>query len=129
MTLPPALVVHSLDHVRAALRPGRAVTLLSAPGAANYAGCAWWRAMLAAAGTDAPIEAPDILDCADAPGRALEALAVGCRRIILYPCPAWPSIGERATAAGATLLSARPAALDLGDPTEAWRIEAWLGIG
>ncbi len=123
--VPPAIIVHSLEHARQALRPGRPVTLLSARGAAIYAGCAWWRALLAAAETTAP----DIIDCADAAGRALEALAVGCRHVVLDPCPAWPAVAERAAAAGALLRPDRPEALDLGDPAAARHIEAWLGIG
>ncbi len=43
---PPAVIVHGLDDARAALAPGRPVTLLSAPGAALYAGCGWWRALV-----------------------------------------------------------------------------------
>lgn len=43
---PPAVIVHGLDNARTALAPGRPVTLLSAPGAALYAGCGWWRALV-----------------------------------------------------------------------------------
>ncbi|MDT7950731.1 MAG: hypothetical protein RQ966_04420 [Acetobacteraceae bacterium] len=123
--LPPAVTVHSLVQARKALAPGRAVTLLSARGAAVFAGAAWWRGLIEACGT----EEPDVLDCADAPGRALEALALGCRRVILDPCPAWPAVAERAALAGALLLEARPASLDLADPAAARRIAAWLGVG
>ena len=72
---------------------------------------------------------PDMLDCADAPGRALEALALGCSRIILLDCPAWPAVAERATMAGALLLSSRPPCLDLADPASPRRIDAWLEVG
>lgn len=123
MRLPPCIVIHGLAHARLALAPGRPVTLLSAPGAALYAGSGWWRAIIRAAGTDAP----DILDCADAPGRALEALSIGCRRLILLPCPAWDAVAERA--AGALLLRERPPALDLAEPGASRRIAAWLGFG
>lgn len=122
MSLPPAVVIHGLDHARAALAPGRPVTLLSAPAAALYAGCAWWRAVIAAADTDQP----DLLDCADAPGRALEALATGCTRLILLPCPAWDDVADRTARAGAQLLPARPEALDLAEPGALHRIQAWL---
>lgn len=128
MLLPPAIVIHGLDHARQALAPGRPVALLSAPAAALYAGCAWWRAVIAAADT----EAPDILDCADAPGRALEALSIGCKLLILLPCPAWNGVAERAHAAGAQILAARPEALDLaqaGNGAGAARhIAAWLAL-
>lgn len=125
MLLPPAIVVHGLDHARLALAHARPVTLLSAPGAALYAGALWWRALVAQSGTTFP----DIIDCADAPGRALEALACDCRTIILHSCSAWPSVAERAASAGATLLQERPPALDLAAPKAAREIAAWLAIG
>ena len=121
---PPAVVVHGLPHLRAATAPGLAVTLLSGPGAAIYAGCGWWRALMAlGAGSN-----PDILDCADAPGRAMEALRAGCRLLVLDPAvPAWPLVASRAAVAGARLLPARPPALDLASPGAARRLAAWLG--
>ena len=126
MALPPAIVIHGLTQARQALAPGRPVTLLSAPGAASYAGCLWWREVIGQSG--AGPEAPDILDCAASPGRALEALSVGCLRLVLLPCPGWASVAERAAGYGATLLSERPAALDLAARGAARQIEAWLGI-
>lgn len=123
--LPPAVTIHSLEHARAVLAFGRPVTLLSAPAAACFAGPGWWRAMIAASETTQP----DLLDCADAPGRALEAVACGCRHIILSCCPAWPSVAERAAAAGCVLLSERPDALDMADPATPRRIAAWLEVG
>ncbi len=125
MSLPQAVVVHGVEHARLALGLQRPVTLLSAPGAALGAGCGWWRTVMAAAGSTGP----DVLDCADAPGRALEALSVGCRWIVLLPCPAWASVAERAASMGADVLRSRPEALDLGERGAARRIEAWLGIG
>ena len=122
---PRAIVIHGLPHARQALAPGRPVTLLSAPGAASYAGCLWWRALVAAAGTPFP----DILDCADAPGRALEAMAIGCRAVVLLPCPAWSTVADRAAAQGVTLLAARPDALDLAQPGASRHIAAWLAVG
>jgi hypothetical protein len=125
MALPPAIVIHGLAHARLALAPGQPVTLLSAPAAALYAGSGWWRAVIAAAGGDGP----DLLDCADAPGRALEALSLGCRGLVLHPCPAWDSVAERAAAQGAALLRERPPALDLAERGASRRIAAWLGFG
>jgi hypothetical protein len=121
---PPAITIHCVEHARLALASGRAVTLLSAPAAAVFAGPAWWRALIAACAT----QQPDVLDCADAPGRALEALAQGCARLILLPCPAWPSVAERAKMAGALLLPGRPDCLDLADPASTRRIAAWLEV-
>lgn len=119
MPLPPAVTIHGLDHALAALAPGLPVLLLSAPGAAGYAGAGWWRAVIAASGA-----ALDALDCADQPGRALEALAMGCRIVVLRPGPAWRTVAERA--AGARVLDRRPASLDLGQPGAGRHLVPWL---
>jgi hypothetical protein len=121
--LPPAIVVHGLPHLRLAVATGRPVTLLSGPGAAIYAGCGWWRQLMALGAGDNP----DILDCADAPGRAMEALRVGCRLLVLDPAvPAWGLVESRAASVGARLLPARPPALDLAAHGAARRLAAWL---
>ena len=126
MKRPPAVVVHGLPHLRIATAPGRPVTLLSGPGAAIYAGCGWWRALMALGAGDNP----DIIDCADAPGRAMEALRAGCRLLVLDPAaPAWKLVESRAAAAGATLLATRPAALDLAKPGAGRLLDAWLQSG
>ncbi len=126
MKLPPAIVVHGLPHVRLATGSGFPLTLLSGPGAAIYAGCGWWRALMALA----PGGHPDILDCADAPGRAMEALRWGCRLLILDPAvPAWALVAARAAAVGAILLADRPPALDLAQPGAQRRLPAWLRGG
>jgi len=129
MLLPPAITIHGLDDANTALRPGRPVLLLSAPGAALFAGCGWWRAVITKAAIDTRAAPLDALDCADAPGRALEALAIGCRIIVLEPCPAWPSVADRAARAGATLLQARPKSLDLATRGAQRHVAAWLGFG
>ena len=130
MSLPPAVVVHGFLDARAALRPGRPVTLLSAPGAACYAGCGWWRALVARALAEAGRDAPDVLDCADAPGRAVEALRSGCRRLVLDPdVPAFADVAARAAALDAAVLPVRPPALDLALPGAQRRLDAWLAIG
>ncbi|MGH7040587.1 MAG: hypothetical protein ACREFY_00455, partial [Acetobacteraceae bacterium] len=93
----PAVIVHGLDDARAALAPRRPVTLLSAPGAALYAGCGWWRALVRLAGAERPAgDTPgggtpggdhivDILDCADAAGAAFAALRLGQCWLVLAP--------------------------------------------
>ena len=122
MTLPPAVVIHGLDHARTALGPGRAVLLLSGAGAGAYAGAMWWREMIAAAlGTR---REPDALDCADQAGRALEALTAGCGIVVLRPCPSFESVAARAT--GALVLPARPPALDLAQRGAIRHLDAWL---
>jgi hypothetical protein len=123
MVYPPAIIVHGLPHIRAALAPNRPVTLLSAPGAALYAGCGWWAALL----TASAFTGPAFLDCADAPGRAWEGLKLGLRGIILAPCPTWEQVAEYAATQNATLLSAAPPALDLAAPGAARQLENWLG--
>src|SRR5271155_4551308 len=128
MFFPPAVVVHGLDQARAALRPGLPVTLLSARGAALYAGTGWWRAVVAAARAAAPaVEACDILDCADAPGQAMAALRLGQRDIILdAACPGFAAVAAAAATVGAHVLAERPQALDLAERGADRRLAAWL---
>lgn len=121
MILPQAVVVHGAGHLAAALAPGLPVLLLSAPGAACYAGAGWWRALVDAT------EMPDALDCADAAGRALEALAAGCRIVVLAPCPGFGAVVARA--AGAMVLPVRPAALDMRVRGAERHLVAWLRDG
>lgn len=85
-----AVVVHGLADAVAALAQGAAeggpVTLLSAPGAALYAGCGWWKALVEAARTAHPdARCMDILDCADGTGQAMAALRIGLTRLVLWP--------------------------------------------
>lgn len=126
---PPCVIVHGLDDACAALAPGLPVTLLSGRGAALYAGCGWWQALVAAARVRFPkTEAEDFLDCADAPGRALEALRIGLKGIVLDPlCPAFPAVVRSAEVAWARLLSSPPPALDLAEPGALRMLAAWLG--
>ena len=121
--LPPAVIIHGLPQARRALAPGRAVTLLSAPGAALAWGCLWWREVLRQSGHAGPA----LLDCAAAPGRAAEALALGLGGVVLAPCPAWGEVAALAAQTGALLLRAPPAALDLGLKGDERRLSAWLG--
>ena len=122
MNLPQAVIVHGPAHVRAALAPRLPVTLLSAHGAALYAGGLWWRELLAAS----DYTGPALFDCGPAPGRAWEALTLGLRGVVLAPCPAWDQVAEYAAAQGALLLPAPPRALDFCSPGAARRLEAWL---
>lgn len=126
--VPRAVIVHGLADACTALAPGLPLILLSAPGAALYAGAGWWQAVIEAAHKQFPkTDATDLLDCADAPGRALEALRIGLKGIVLDPlCPAFPAIAESAARLGARLLPAAPPALDLARPGAARRLAAWL---
>ena len=128
MLLPRAVIVHGLADAQAALRPGRPVTLLSARGAALYAGVRWWRELVAAARAACPATpARDILDCADAPGQAMAALRAGQRLLVLDDaCPAFPAVRGAAESLGAHVLAQPPPALDLADRMARRRLARWL---
>jgi hypothetical protein len=128
MIVHPAVIVHGLADARAALAPGMKVTLLSAPGAALFAGCLWWRQLVAAARSDYPCtEASDILDCADASGLAMSALRSGVHRLVLWPqAPGQAKVAAIAEAQGGFVLSQAPAALDLAHRNAIRRLDAWL---
>jgi hypothetical protein len=123
MEISPAVMVHNLAHIECALGLRLPVTLLSGPGAAVYAGCLWWQQLLEAA----DFTGLALLDCADAPGRALEALKLGLSGIVLT-CPqaAFAIASEIAAAQGAILLPQAPKALDLAQYGSARHLEAWL---
>jgi len=123
MVLPPAVIVHGIDDARAALRPGRRVTLLSAPGAALFGGGLWWQALMRAVGQEF-----SLLDCGEAPGRAVEALRLGLPGIVLT-CEdaAFAVVAGIAAADGALLLPKAPPALDMGTRGAERRLLEWLG--
>ncbi len=127
--LPPACLVRSLAEARIALAPGAPVTLLSARGAAIFAGTLFWQALVGAARAQAGgTVLADILDCADASGRALEALRLGQRVIVLEPVSVgYTDVVERASVLGAAVLAVRPPALDCGRRDAERRVGAWLG--
>ncbi|HET6308041.1 MAG TPA: hypothetical protein VFG12_12700, partial [Rhodopila sp.] len=113
MIVHPAVIVHGVADVTAALAPGLPVTLLSAPGAGCFAGCLWWREIIAL-GRDAAPEAVavDVLDCADASGMAMGALRSGVCRLVLWPeAPGWDRVAAVAELQGGFVLPAAPAAL------------------
>jgi hypothetical protein len=124
----PAIVVHGLAHAGAALRPGFPVVLLSAPAAAGYAGCLWWRELVAAArGLYPATPALDVLDCGAAPGHAMAALRVGQRLLLLDPaCPAFAAVADAAATLGAYVLAERPPALDLSARGSRRALAGWL---
>jgi hypothetical protein len=133
----PHVVVHGLEQARSTLRPGLPVVLLSAPSAASFAGCGWWRALIAAARAEYPGAAPqagwsDLLDCGAAPGYAMSALRIGQRALVLDPaCPGFPAVAAAAAALSAVVLPARPASLDMSRLEQAGRgadrrLLAWL---
>ena len=127
-TAHPAVIVHGAEDVRAALSAGLTLTLLSGPGAALYAGCLWWRELAGLARREFPgLVGADVLDCADAPGRALEAIRVGQACLILSPAvPGFAAVAAIAGAKGVCLVRERPPALDMAERGASRRLEGWL---
>ena len=125
----PAVTIHSLDEGDRVLRCRRPVTILSAPGAALYAGAGWWRAVVAELTAGHP-QAPfiEVLDCADAPGRAAEALRAGQRRILFRPESAalFASVSAMAEAYGAEIWTERPPSLDMATRGAERQLAVWL---
>jgi hypothetical protein len=134
MIVHPAVIVHGVADAAAALAPGLPVTLLSAPGAALYAGCLWWREMVAAARArhkhttaHEHANAIDILDCADASGQAMGALRSGVFRLVLWrDAPGWDAVASIAQRQGGFVLPQAPIALDLGQRNAIRRLHDWL---
>jgi hypothetical protein len=127
----PAVVVHGLQNARTALADGAPVTLISAPGAALYAGWLWWREVVAQARREYPsTPAVDVLDCADGSGQALAALRGGQQLIVLAPdAPGWAEVAAIAAERGGAVLSRRPAVLDLAMRGASRRLAEWLRGG
>ncbi|HEX4369471.1 MAG TPA: hypothetical protein VH023_21730 [Rhodopila sp.] len=128
MIVHPAVIVHGVADAKAALAPGLPVTLLSAPGAALFAGCLWWREIVAAARSACPeTEATDILDCADASGMAMGALRSGVCRLVLWPdAPGWDKVVAIAARQNGFVMPQAPAALDLAQRNAIRRLHEWL---
>jgi len=128
----PAVMIHGSADGRFALLPGLPVTLVSAPGAALYAGAGWWVALIAALRAGHPGRTfDDILDCGDAPGRAAEALRAGQRDLVLAPVPAesYERVRLMAVALGAVLRPSMPETLDLARPAARRGLADWLAQG
>jgi hypothetical protein len=133
--VPPAIVIHGIDDLRAALAAAasldRALTVLSIPGAAGSAGAPWFHALIRAGSDEFPhVPLTGVLDCADQPGFALAALRTGCRDILLLDSvPAWPRVRAIVEAAGARLYGSPGPAFDprfFRDPMGACR--EWLAV-
>ncbi len=122
------MIIHSLEHAlaaaAAAVATGRPVRVLSAPGAAGYAGPAWFAEVIAQARRAHPsavVEA--VLDCGESPGDVLAALRRGIEAVRYDgPAPMRRRLAAAAAARGARLDRDRRPALDLdgtADPVEA----------
>ncbi len=131
-----AIMIHGLEQARAALAAaaelGQSVTLVSAPGAAGYAGARWFLKVVALAAAERP-EArwKAVLDCADQPGHVLAALRQGAKSVrFTGPKAVAAKLTVIAEQSGACVLTGRLDALDLrgeADPLAACR--AWLAGG
>lgn len=130
MILYPAVIAHGTEDLRAAMRADLPITVLSAPGAALYAGAGWWRALIALARREFPdATMTDLLDCADAPGRALEAIRIGQRGLVLSPAaPGFAAVAAIAAEHGGIVLPDRPPALDLAARDGRRRLSLWLQV-
>lgn len=133
---PRAVIIHGLDHARAAVSAaqdlGVPVRLRSAPGAAGYAGALWFGEivdMARAEYPDAVVEAS--LDCGDQPGTALAALRQGAEMIrIEGPKAVRDKIAAIADEYGAAIDTDQRDALDLEWEKDAeTRCREWLGRG
>ena len=131
MIVHPAVIVHGLADAQAAMAVGAPVTLLSAPGAAGFAGCLWWRALVAGAVAAFPDTVTmDILDCGDASGLAMGALRCGVSRLVLWrDSPGWAAVAAVADRQGGFVLTEAPAALDLARRGAMRRLHGWLRTG
>ena len=86
------VIVPGIDHARLALaeaaRRADRVVLVSGEGAALYAGAGWFRELVALVSAEYPdVVIGAILDCGDAPGRALGALRAGVQTVTLEASP------------------------------------------
>ena len=127
------IVVHSLDHARAALAAAvaldRAVTLASAAGAGLYAGPNWFKALSEEAAVEFPAARCDsVVDCGAAPGIALAALQLGLKRVhFTGGAGALRRLQSIATQLGAIVETDETPALDLrGVRHPEARCRAWL---
>lgn len=128
-----AIVIHESGHAHAALAAAAAlrvqVTLVSAPGAAAYAGPGWFCEVLRAARAVRPeAEALGLLDCGTRAGDVLAALRTGIEGVIFTGRgDVADKLASLAGAHGVAFRRTRPAAHDLlaaSDPQAACR--RWL---
>jgi hypothetical protein len=131
------VVVHSLDHARAAVTAAAAlgvpVMLASAPAAGGYAGPAWFKALVEAACAACPeAEVSALLDCGEEAGTVLAALRLGLKRLrFTGPAATRERLAGLAAALDAAIEGDAPdGALDLlaqRDPAAACRVHLMGG--
>lgn len=128
-----AIIVHSLEHARAAVGAAASldvsVTLASAPGAAATVGPLWFAEVVAQAAAEHPgTQVSAILDCGASPGLVLAALRQGIERVRFT---GRASVVSKLTATarrqGAEVVGRRLNACDLLDaPDPAAACRRWL---
>ncbi|MDJ0611185.1 MAG: class II fructose-bisphosphate aldolase [Kiloniellales bacterium] len=130
------IIVHSLDHARAALGAARElgapVTLATAPAASAYLGPAWLPEVAALAAEAVPdVDCSLLLDCGDRAGDVMAALRAGVSQVVFDgPEAVAAKLDAIAEDCGGRLLRVRPPSLDLmarDDALEACR--DWLRGG
>jgi hypothetical protein len=126
--------VHGLADALAALEAatslGRPVVLLSAPGAAAYAGAAWFKALASLACERWPAaEATAMLDCDDRAELVQGALREGLADLVFTgPAATAARLADIARQQGARLFRRRPESLDIARPERALSAcREWLG--
>ncbi|KAA2214894.1 hypothetical protein [Teichococcus oryzae] len=120
--------------VAADLRLPRPLPLVSLPGAGLFLGPGWFLAMMeGAVAAQGGVAILPVLDCADAPGRALDALRQGVPAVVMWPAtPAFGAVAAAAEECGGVLLGAPPPALGpfaAGRRDAPAKLAAWLGGG
>ena len=114
------IVIHSLDHARAALAAaaacGKDVTLASVPSAALQAGPGWFKAVIEQAREAYPqVAVTAILDCGDQSGAAMAALRLGLKDLRFHGAT---ELQEKLAGMGAVLAPPADAVLDLREIAE-----------
>lgn len=100
-------VIHSLDQARAVVAAATGpVVLDSPPAAAASLGIGWWRELLTIIADEFPgREVGGVLDCGDAPGHALAAIAAGVQAVrVQGPPEVLDKIADIARQSGAEVL-------------------------
>jgi len=124
-----AVIFHCLADATAAVAAakGRPLVLLSAPGAAGYAGPDYLKAIADQAQARSP-QTEAVIDCGDDAGAAMAALRGGWRRLIFSGrADVLVKLVSIAAQTGASVEAAAPPALDLQDQDDPARACAdWI---
>ncbi|WP_175426390.1 hypothetical protein [Azospirillum brasilense] len=130
---PRPIRIHSLTDAAAACAAAAdldvPLLLVSAPGAAAFAGAGWFGAVIARAAARHPsVAMTAVLDCADRPGDALAALTSGIDTVLFTGrADVAERLADIAAQHGARLLKALPEALDLRNARDPRRAcQSWL---